>query len=310
VANHVGREPPHSDDQSQDLEPAHGVMEPDHRGDAREGHPDSVQHSGEYGGRQEQHAGAAEDAQLERDRRPHHHVRVRGLATVRKPRRLAPHRREALGDGEPRGGEGERAERHGRLLLQHHVEGAPAEDPGEDELREREYEAVERRPEHVQDKAERVLARRDAGGPVRPGVQRDDHHARRDHHDGVERGHVQRVLGDGAAEERRERERRRRDERRRGRREVRVRPRVHKVVGGAEEAEERVPEAQRQRQRRRRRLAEGVERQQEQRGQGPAGDGRPRQNPLALPAVGVVEPREQARRRERGEHGAAAQEQE
>jgi hypothetical protein len=33
----------------------------------------------------EQHGGDAEDAQLERDCRPHHHIRVRRMATMSKP---------------------------------------------------------------------------------------------------------------------------------------------------------------------------------------------------------------------------------
>ena len=46
------------------------------------------------------------------------------------------------------------------------MEGPAAEGPGEDELRGREDEAVERRPEHVQGEAERVLPGRHAGRPL------------------------------------------------------------------------------------------------------------------------------------------------
>jgi hypothetical protein len=59
-------------------------------------------------------------------------------------------------------------------------------------------EPAQRGPEHVQDEPERVLPRRDARGPVRPGVQRDDHLARGDHDDRVQGGQAQPVLDDGA----------------------------------------------------------------------------------------------------------------
>jgi hypothetical protein len=49
------------------------------------------------------------------------------------------------------------------MLLQHHVEQAPTEDLVEDEFGEHEDEAMQHRPEHVWDKAQRVLAWLDAG---------------------------------------------------------------------------------------------------------------------------------------------------
>lgn len=233
----VRAESPKRQDQRQNLKPTHRIMHQYHSCYASDGHSHGVKHSSHDRGRQKQDSSGPKNAQLKRDRAPDKNLNVPRLPAF-ETLGLTSHPLEISAHNHPESGKRKRHQGNHHLLLQSHVEEPPPQQLHEHKLRQGENEPVERGPHNVPKETGKVLAVADVIIPVRARIQRYDSHGASYYHNGVDDRSVHGVFDDEVAEQSGEGEGRGRQKRGGRRGEVGVGVSVHKVIRGAQEAEE------------------------------------------------------------------------